>query len=671
MIFTSLLACSADKPNDSAQKAFNPFAEAWTHVSTSSAVIFWQAGTDARRVESTGTGYVEYGPTAAYGSKTKVFGMPPVSRDVPEKVRAFQKPSWSQFHRITGLEVGKPVHYRMVYVAPDGRVTRGEDQVVAPRANDNAIGVSNELHGAPRVLNKAGATYVLKSDLVADGTAIEIAADNITLDLDGHKIIYGRKAGDRVYGVSVKNRKGVKILNGVIEEGKGSGRRRYPMFLQGCRNMEIAGLDITYHGKDGQGILFNWQGADSNVHHNVICDNGTETSSRHQQIGAIHFSPAVGNNNTKVHHNIVFRTRQTGIQFSASEAAARQGKVQAENFEIYNNMVYIGSCMTNSMGVSATGALRNFELRNNRIYGRGEMPECIFVGTGASYGKVSGNYTYSRSTGKVSKEYGSGGSLSAAFRMCWGPHHIEAFNNTFITVSGLTDGFRGNARNIWAACSDPRQREWKTSGEIDIHDNEIIAINETRRKTYARAITVCGHHEASSHGLKFRNNRVTTNANCVVLSESYGAGSSDVKFIGNTFVKADKPGKFMWLKCGYWNKPTTGTVFIDNKFEGGASVGDISFDGTAERDISVGWTLTVKTTPEAAVTITDRTGKEVFKGKADANGLCVARLLQYRQTPKGKTSLTPHTVKIAQGGKSATKTVTMDKVSQIELRPAE
>lgn len=664
-------AVARDASGPASGKAFEPFADVWTHVSPTSAVVYWQNGAEARHVEAAGKGYVEYGPTGDYGKKTPEFSLPPVCKEVSDKVRVFQEPCWSQLHRLTGLPGGRPCHFRPVYVSPDGRTIKGKDSVLTLRPHAEAISLPGELRGPPYVLDRAGATYLLRSDLDADGTAIEIAADNVTLDLDGHTIAYGRKALDNVYGMTARRRTGVKIVNGVIEEGPGAGRRRYPVLLRGCRKVEVAGLSVTYHGKDGQGILFSWQGAGSNVHHNLIYDKGTTTTSRHQQIAGIHFSPAIGSGGSRAHHNIILRARQTGIQFGASESAARQGKPQTEDVEICNNMVYLGSCMTNSMGVSVAGAVKGFGLRNNRIYGRGEMPECVFVGTGASYGKVSRNYTYSRSTGKVSKEYGSSSSLSSALRLCWGPHHVEVFENTFITTSGLTDGFRGNARNVWAACADPRQVEWRTSGEIDIHDNEIVALTEAPGEVYARAITVCGHHEASSRGLRFRNNRVTTNANCVVLSESYGCGSSDVVFLGNTFVKADAPGAFQWLRCGYWDKPTTGSAFIDCRFAGGASLDDVVFDGTRTRDFSVGWTLTVETQAGAAVAITDKAGKEVFRGKADASGLCRAHLMQYRQTPEGKTPLTPHVVKVTYGSKSATRTVTVRQACRIEVRPGE
>jgi hypothetical protein len=652
-----------------AEKPLEAFAEAWTHVSPTSAIVYWQTSSDARRVEGAGRGYVEYGPTADYGRKTETFDLPPACELVPEKVRVFRKPSWSQFHRLRGLEAGRASYYRMVYIAPDGAATNGEDKVLVPKVLAQAMPIPGGLEGPPYVLDQTGATYVLTADVKADGTALEIAADDVTLELDGHTVVFGQMAGDNVHGIHASGRRGIRLFGGMIEEGRGPGRRRFPVFMQGCRNIEIAGISATYHGKDGQGILFNWQGAGSNVHHNVLYDRGTETTSRHQQIAAIHFSPAVGSSGARVHHNIVLRARQTGIQFGASEAAAREGKVQSENIEIANNMVYLGSCMTNSMGVSASGAIKGFVLRNNRIYGRGEMPECIFIGTGASYGRVFRNYTYSRSTGKVSQEYGSTSSLSSALRMCWGPHHLDVHDNTFLTSSGVTDGFHGNARCVWAACSDPRQPEWKNSGEITVRNNQIVAMLDESGGAYARAITVCGHHQASSHGLVFHNNRVTTNAHSVVLSESYGCGSSDVQFIGNTFVKAGGGDAFAWLHCGYWDKPSTGSTFVDNRFAGGASPDDVRFRGTSQRDFCVGWTLSLETGPGAEIVITDAHGKEVFRGKADKNGRCRAPLMHYLHTPEGKTIMTPHEVTVSHGGRASEQSVVMDQCRKIQIPP--
>ena len=95
-------------------------------------------------------------------------------------------------------------------------------------------------------------------------------------------------------------------------------------------------------------------------------------------------------------------------------------------------------------------------------------------------------------------------------------------------------------------------------------------------------------------------------------------------------------------------------------FENGAGLDSVEFAGSAERSFGVGWTLTLLTPPGAEVRIADNADSEVFRGKADAEGRAVAELIQYLHEPEGKTMLAPHVVTIAHGGKSSTKSVTMD-----------
>ena len=660
----SAVAQSRSGPAAPEAKAFDPFAERWVHASPTSAVVYWQTGAEARDVETAGKGWIEYGTAGEFEKKTVPYSLPPVCDKVPEGVRVFQKPSWSQFHRVTGLEPGKTYSFRMVYIGPDGKETKSEEMTLTTPRPKGAIALPGDLDGPPYVLDKPGATYVVTRDIAADGTAFQITANDVTLDLDGHKVVFGGKSPGKCAGIDCSYRSGGRVLNGIIEEGI-EGGRRVPVWLYACKAVTVAGLGLRYRGKDGQGIALLYKADGSDIHHNEIYDEGFDTTSRHQQLHAI-ASMSAGTG-AKFHHNIVLRCRQTGIGVGASEAKARQGNVVVRDFAIYNNMIYVGSCMTNSMGISAGGAVKGFRIHNNRILGRGEMPECIFVGTGANTGEVSSNYTFSRSTGKVSKEYGATSSLSSGLRLCWGPFRLDIHDNTFVTESGKTGEFAGNARCIWAACSDSRQPEWRTSGEIDVHDNEITALIDATGGGYARAITVCGDHKCSAHGLVFRDNKVTTNANAVVLSESYGCGSSDVAFSGNTFVKAPNAAKFVLITCGYWNKPTTGSRFVDSRFEGEASYEQVAFSGNAERNFSIGWTLTVRTAPFARLTVTDSTGKKVFSGAADDKGVVKAPLAQFLVTPRGRTEMTPHSVEVDVGGKTSEATVTMDKARELRI----
>jgi hypothetical protein len=75
----------------------------------------------------------------------------------------------------------------------------------------------------------------------------------------------------------------------------------------------------------------------------------------------------------------------------------------------------------------------------------------------------------------------------------------------------------------------------------------------------------------------------------------------------------------------------------------------------------------VRTAAAANVSVTDSTGKEVFNGAADDKGIAKATLAQFLVTPKGRSQMTPHTVKATVGGKTAEAKVTMDKVQELQV----
>ncbi|MFZ5996517.1 MAG: hypothetical protein ACOYW7_04875, partial [Nitrospirota bacterium] len=56
---------------------------------------------------------------------------------------------------------------------------------------------------APGVLNQSDTEYVLMNDIVASGTAFTIQGSNITLNLNGKRVVYGNVSGTPAYGVFV------------------------------------------------------------------------------------------------------------------------------------------------------------------------------------------------------------------------------------------------------------------------------------------------------------------------------------------------------------------------------------------------------------------------------------------------------------------------------------
>jgi hypothetical protein len=134
----------------------------------------------------------------------------------------------------------------------------------------------------------------LTSDLTVPTLAINIKANNISLDLNGHTVIYdtqlptvvGTVWTDYAYNESATfgirlglwNYVNTTILNGIIKQGPNCGTGFLgvgfsPIFLNhagiGSRN-EIAGLTLYYYGDSITGLV----SGEGKVHHNVIIDGG-------------------------------------------------------------------------------------------------------------------------------------------------------------------------------------------------------------------------------------------------------------------------------------------------------------------------------------------------------------------------------------------------------------
>lgn len=120
---------------------------------------------------------VEYGSTAEYDLRT------------PAEERSF----YIHIHYLKNLQPGKPYHYRLVSVDERGRKVTSPDLTFTTKMTDGFIEVPGNLEGPPYLLDKPNSTYILTEDITAHATAIEIRGENITLDLNGHTIIYHNK----------------------------------------------------------------------------------------------------------------------------------------------------------------------------------------------------------------------------------------------------------------------------------------------------------------------------------------------------------------------------------------------------------------------------------------------------------------------------------------------
>lgn len=239
------------------------FQRQWIYASETSAIIYWQLDDIKNQAHS----YIEHGKAEILGERTAVTN----------------EPRWSQFHRLKALDTDTIYYYRMVIVNPvTQRETKSDILTFTARKKTEAIRIPEQVFGPPFILDKAGATYILTQDVIADGTGFLITGTNISLDLDGHTVIFGHNTAEQVRGVWVNNKGKAIICNGRIVQGAKS--KAYSTAIESrwrAEPTEIFGISTDVHLKCAYPIKFLGAAKDAHIHHNHLYSRVTEIENRH------------------------------------------------------------------------------------------------------------------------------------------------------------------------------------------------------------------------------------------------------------------------------------------------------------------------------------------------------------------------------------------------------
>jgi len=613
----------------------------WIHASETSACAAFQTSLPAKA-------HVEYGPTDKYGQKT-----------VPAE-RNF----YTHLRYLTGLKPGTEYHYRTVAEDERGKIVRSKDRTFKTTAPADVIRIPGEMEGPPFLLDKPGAHYLVTEDITSDGMAFDVPpkAKNVTLDLGGHTVIYNNKAWPKIasgnfwdwikgakYGLRGMKASGLKVYNGTIKQGAGANSAQgnsigyNPMYLNGCEGMDIAGVTLDYCGPQQTAVYCHWGGSNSRFHHNVFLDRGTKLINRHGAGCKAILLYGGGAKNVTVDHNLVKRTRQSGLRGS----------------KVHDNEIYIDSWATNSFGVGLSSGGKAY---NNKVLGTGYH----FVAFGwGSQQEFYNNFIHIEGTGAGGrfKEYGDQISLNG-FRLTQYAGSTHEYKDNYyhdntIIVRGR-DGCQGRGVQFF---SDPYVEN------LRFNNNTIKAVVEdAQTKQLACVVTQGNAKRADKHlPIIYSGNTFISNICNIRFGDYYGVGSNH-HFHGCKFVRIgdDKRYKsFLW-DTGY---QCDKHVLRDPVFEGGASLDSIAL-GSGKHDLTVEWTVTVKTAPNADVTVADASGEKVCSTKADGQGAVAVALAEYTITGEGKTCHTPHTITANLEGKEANVKVTADGLGRtVQLMP--
>lgn len=620
----------------------------WRHISEKSACIAFETNLPAKTS-------VEYGTTPEYGGKT------------PEHERHF----YIHAHYLRNLKPDTEYHYRIVSVDERGNKIMSKDAVFNTKTIPGAIHIPGDMQGPPYVLDKSDTTYLVTEDLTIDGRAFDVKANNVTLDLDGHTVIYDNKYMGKIgdddsnfwayiknssFGVKARKVVGGKIFNGTIKQGAGNDAAQVhsigfnPIYMNNCASWEIAGVTIQYSGPQQLGINFHWKGSNSEVHHNVFLDSGTKVLNRHGtgcRALALMSKDATG---LTVHHNLVKRTRQSGVI----------GK------GVYNNEIYVDSVATNSFAV---GLPTEGKAYNNRVFGTGSHVCAFGWGNRQQYYQ---NFIHLEGR----KDESVNGFRLSQYMRSERPYEDNLYHDNTIVINGK--GVCENVRGV-QFFSDPYVKN------LLFRNNIIKAMVDQKARQVACVVTQGQLKRSDAHlPIIYRDNTFISNICHIRFGDSYGQGCNH-HFYNCKFVRiGNNPDYHTFIFDGGWQ--TEGHIILDCEFGAGTRYNDVFWKRVSSNaSYSAAWTLTMETYPGAKVTIKDKNGKEVFYGNADAEGKISAPLTQCIIRPKEwkpdseaarvnlklehqEEMLTPHTVTVEKDGKIATKTVTMDEKQQIQLR---
>lgn len=596
----------------------------WKHVSENSACLAWETNLPAKS-------YVEYGLTKNYGQRTA----------------ATERHFYLHIHHLKGLQVGKVYHYRLVAIDERGNRVKTQGAKLQTKKIEGAVYLSKDANDQPYEFDKADTTYIFTKDITADGTAIIIKANNVTLDLNGHTLTYDEQKQQtyEVYGVTSRYSKGIRILNGTIRQGNGNdsaqagGLGVSAIYLNGGDG-EIAGVKCIYTGAQITGIYLR-NSSEFDAHHNLIEDRGTKMVNRHSGCAGMTYG----------HHNLIKRARQWGIMCRSNSVTE-------------HNEIYIDSVCTNAKGIFLYKH-KNVTVRDNRIFGTGYLMYGISPVAKSENVKIHDNLVHVEGVKPLERwkgyEYGAVSWLSC-LRLTWGGKNLEYFDN--LLIANGRDG--AWVSGIWFQ-ADPRE------SNVVLRDN-IFKMMYTgkpqggRFAEWSAAIDVCGVAKKENGVIILKDNTIISNYRHIGGDGWYGPGGN-AEFWGNKLVRVGNRPDYLTIYCGFWKLDAWGNKFYDMVFEGDVGYDQIKFDkGTGKMDVSVGWTLTVKTASGAEVTIKDTEGRVVFTGNADDQGKVKARVLEYVHNPEGKTCFTPHEITVQKDGKTKTKSVKLTKKQEVLIK---
>jgi hypothetical protein len=586
----------------------------WRHVSTNSATIAFETSLPVR-------GTIEYGTSA---------------EDLSESTAESERYYFTQIHHLSGLEPETTYYYRRVGLDETGKTIVSKVRDFTTSDMSGVVEVPGDLDGPHYVLDQPDTTYLLTEDIVADGTAIEIAAGGVTVDLNGHRVVYANaavtdrdnsdveKAGTGIWANSSTDLHDIHILNGTIAEGDFIGNAGvHAVSLYEVENIEMAGVSIYYHAAQVYAVYLGRTKGRMHVHHNHFVDRGFEIRDRHGSGGGrpIQISDSSAQsksaNDYELDHNLVKRTRQNGLRQANS---------------MHDNEIYVDSWSTNSFAIQPHSKPDTpaGDIHGNKLFLTGYNA----FGMGWAHLDLSVVNNLVQMEGVSTNQrrnfegWGEQDAI-AAFRITNYGDGGQVRDNLSYTDNVIVGRARSGGLMRGTQLYSDRSI---TNTHFDHNYVDIRAVDDQTLDVTPVVAQGNSNGRPDHNPTFYIDDRLVSNIANVRFGDSYGRGDRHT-FINTTFEKVgDSPDYHTFVFDGAYH--TRDHEIIDPIFEGGAAADDVWWRRVSIRAYyTVKWTVELSGKPGASATINDVDGDEVFSGELDEDGKLDVALAQMTIRP--------------------------------------
>lgn len=465
---------------------------------------------------------------------------------------------------------------------------------------------------------------------------------------------------------------------GRIVQGQGNGWSSSVFYADSAQGVTISNIHAEISGQDANAVRSVW-GSDFNINDNTFISTSDNVSQRDRMdiSGGALVSVAASYGTVSIKHNTLLGSPQQGV------FATNNGNAD-DTIAIQDNTIQSHNVVANGYGIEVNEAYKFVISGNTITAGTGQSSRGILIDNTDAHGEVYSNYVDVHEA--FNREYNpsSGGDTSALKIRTWSEvdqHDIYIHDNTFIarTYTGEPLGAIG-LRYEYSANSA------KVNLNYRIENNTFAAYNQNDDSS-AFAAAVSLDKVGTDGSASFKNNIFESNEISLALggNDNNGDDCLDGDFISNTFRKSNTGQPVAYhsvVAANYFYEEVHNVMLIDSKYEGGAA-DSISWQGSAPKDVSTGWLLSVQTqdTLDAAlagatVRVWDNAGTQVFSGVSDASGFVrdiPLLAIIYRQLGSNPAVITtdargPFTLQVSLSGYiTSSQTITLNQSQNVSV----